>query len=347
MASLQISQFADFLQATLPNYQTPRLVSLITDLQKFPFVRRMLQKAKMNQQSGTTGATWKVDFKTSDAAQWVAITEHDRTGIEDGLVEATVPWRKGNTHYEFYDEEHDLNMGEWQLLDLIKNRENRALASWVEKVERTFWGFTAATDTKSPYGLPYFCTKNATEGFTGGIPSGYSSVAGISPTTYSRWNNWAGPYTNVTIDDLVRKARKMAENTYFEAPVERVPELNSGDDLAYATTLNVRQRLEEVAESRNDNLGKDVAAYDGQVTFRRVSVDWAPPLDADTTDPFYQINYGVLKMIVRTGWWQRRLVIYPVPHQRNVTSVQIDSLLQLACWNRRRLGVLATGTTYP
>lgn len=347
MPQLQISQFADFVQSTLANYQTPRLVSLITDLQHFPFAKRMLKKSKMMVQGGTTAANWKVDFKSSEAFRWIATTDQDRTNVEDGLVEATVPWRKATVNYAFYDEELDFNKGEWALLDLVKNRDNRAQAAWVEGIERAFWNFTAASDSLTMLGIPYFCTKNATVGFSGGIPSGYSSVAGISPTTYSRWNNYSGNYMNVTLDDLIRKARKMAELTGFEPPIEKIPELDDGMDLAYGTTLSVRQTFEEVAESRNDNLGPDVAKYDGQVMFRRSPLEWVPVLDTDTTNPFYQLDYGAIKILVKSGWWKKKTVVNPVPGQRNVTAVHDDSYLQLACWNRRRLGVLATGTSYP
>ena len=81
--------------------------------------------------------------------------------------------------------------------------------------------------------------------------------------------------------------------------------------------------------------------------FRRAPINWVPVLDADTTNPFYQMNWDVFKTIVKTGYWNARTVVKPVPGMRNMVAVYKDTWMNFACFNRRVLGVLSTGTTYP
>ncbi len=216
-----------------------------------------------------------------------------------------------------------------------------------ELMESNFWGPPVPiTDVLTPWGVNTWIVKNATEGFNGGAPSGYTTI-GLNPTTYPNWNNWTYQYTAVTRDDLIRHARKAAEWTHSEPPVDGIPTFNTGDNYGFYTTYSVIAQLEEALESQNEDLGTDVASMDGKVLFRRVGVTWVPKLEADTTNPFYGINWGDAKTIILAGWWLKETSVPIVPGQHTVAAQFVDSTYNWVWKNRRSNFVLATGTTYP
>jgi hypothetical protein len=86
---------------------------------------------------------------------------------------------------------------------------------------------------------------------------------------------------------------------------------------------------------------------DGAVMFNRTMLKQIPWLDRDTTNPFYQIDFGVFKIIKHPKKWMKRTVQKPYPGQRNAIAVFLDFMFNFICYNRRNLGVLATATTYP
>ena len=72
-----------------------------------------------------------------------------------------------------------------------------SLADWFGKP-------TDSSDVVTPRGLFYWIVKNSgTPGFNGGIPSGFTDVGGLSPTTYPRWKNWTGQYVNIVMKTVV------------------------------------------------------------------------------------------------------------------------------------------------
>ncbi len=346
MPSLNIEQFGDLLRTTLPKFHTPNYTSLITDTTDHPAAKELVRQSRMSVKNGDY-VDFKVKVRTSNRARMVPPTAHDSVNAQDGIVPARVDWRMGTTDYMFYEQEMTINRGESQLIDLIKSREQDAMCDWIQLLEEVFWGFPAATDTLQPFGLPYWCTKNATEGFNGGIPSGYSAVAALSPTTYPRWNNWTFQYSTGIDATFVKYCRKMGKRTNFKPMIAGIPENGTKSSRRYFCNLNVQQGLEDYCDARNMNLGKDVAANDDSVLLRKTEVEYVPLLDDDTTDPFYQLDFGVFKIMVLADWWQRRKVLSPYPGQRNVVGVFLDTMFNFVCYNRRLLGVGATGTSYP
>ncbi len=346
MPSLNIEQFGDLLVTTLAKFQKPDYVNLVTDLVDFPAAKSLVKKSRMKLMDGKN-VDWKVKMQTGNSFRNISITAQDSVNIVDGFVSATANWRKSEVKYAFYEEEMTINRGESELVDLIKSREDGAAYDWIEGIENNFWRFPSASDTVTPLGAPYWITKNATTGFSGGIPTGYTDVAGISPTTYPRWNNYTAQDSGTTLDDFVRKVRVMCEATGFKPPVAAVPDLGKAGRRGFFTTLTRKTLLEDLVDSRNDNLGNDLAKNDNAVIIRGIPVTYVPRLDEDTTNPFYQIDWDNYKIAVQNGWWQKRKTISPYPGQRNVSAVFMDTLYQFICFSRRNCGVIASGVTYP
>jgi len=346
MPTLQIEQFGDLVRTTQNELGEPNFVNLMSTLREFPAAKMLLKKSQMKVQAGPQ-IEWRIMVDHNHQAENVAITDHDSMGAKDGMIVAKINWKKTKTGYSFYHEEILANREPRKIVDLITVKRAQSQTSWVELMEQNFWKFPTASDVRTPLGLPYWVPKNATEGFNGGHPTGYSSVADVSSTTYPRWNSYSGQYTSVTSDNLIRMARKMARLTHFKPAVDGLPSFDKGEQRKYFTNDSVFASLEEILDGKNDNHGNELAKYDGTVKFRRADVETIPYLDADTTNPFYQIDFGVFGMVCLNGAWAKETTWDRYPGQRNVTAVFIDYVYNFICRDRRKQGVLATGTSYP
>lgn len=346
MPAIQAGDIGDLIADTLRDLGEMKFTEIATDLQDHTAMRVLLKKDNITLDAGTA-VQWNVLVNHSNSAANVGLFASDNVNVVDGMVQANVPWRHVTTNYAIERREIAMNRSPRKIVDLLKERRIMAMIALAELMEGNFWNFPSATDTTTPYGVPYYITKNATEGFNGGLPTGYTTVAGLVPATYPRWNNWTYQYTTVSKDDFIRHARQAATKTYFRPPVDGIPTFNTGDKYAFFTNYAVIGQLEEACEAQNENLGNDLASRDGQVIFRRVNVMYVPKLDTDTTNPFYGINFGVFKNYILRGEWLKETAIPVTPGQHTVASQHVDCSHNLVCKDRRRNFVLATGTTYP
>jgi len=348
MPTLQAEQLGDLLQVTLRELGRGKFTEIATDLQELTAMSKLMSKNQVKLSSGTQ-VQWDLMIDHSNSARNVGLMEPDIVDISDGMIQGVAPWRWLTNNFAVDAREVDMNREPARIVDLVLTRRIRCMISTALKMEQNWWNFPSASDAKTPFGLPYWVTKtsNTTGGFLGGIPSGYSLVANVSPTTYPRWQNWGCQYSLVTEDDFVAKAREAATKTAFKPPVDGIPTFNTGDTYGFYSNYSVIGQLESLAKAQNENIGYDLAAFDGRTLFRKVPVNYVPQLDADTTGPFYGINWGVMKTYILNGWWNRQTVIPQKNDQHTVAVTHYDFGYQFICKDRRRNFVLATGTTYP
>lgn len=336
----------DLVADTLRDLGRGRFTEIATDLQEHTAMASLLRENRTELQSGT-GVQWNVMVAQAGNFRNVGLAASDNINLADTMVQATADWRNSVGGYAIEGREVSMNMEPSQIVNLVKTRRIQGMLDIAEGMENNFWGPPVAlTDTITPWGVNTWIVKNATEGFNGGVPSGYTTI-GLNPTTYPRWNNWTAPYTSVSRDDLIRKWRKAARFTNFKPPVEGIPTFNTGTKYGYYTTNAVLQPLEETLQSQNDNLGTDVAKYDNMVTFGRVPVTWVPKLEADTTNPVYGINWGWFKTVILRGWWLRETHVPIYPGVHTMSAHFLDCTYQWVTKNRRCHFVLSNGTTYP
>ena len=231
----------------------------------------------------------------------------------------------------------------------IDIRRHSAFNDYFELMEAALWSSPASDSAspRTPLGIPFWIQKSTTTpggGFTGGDPSGHSSgAANINVADVPNWKNWSGNYTSVSRDDLIAKMRKAIAHTYFQAP-KQFAELGNGkgdSDWAFYTTYSVIEDMEKLLESRNDNLGVDLAKYAGSVVVKGNPVIWVPYLDSnDSSNPIYGVNHKVLQYHYKTG---KDMLWHPpqkAARQHTTREVHMDSWGQFICLNRRRLFVL-------
>lgn len=344
--ALLATQLNDLVATTLRNLGKPNFTEIATDLQDHTAMSNLLKKNRVVLTSGY-GVQWDVMVNHSGTAANVGLGASDNVQIVDTMVQAQADWRNTTANYAVIGQEIDMNREPARIVDLIRERRIACMIAMAELMERNFWGPPVTnTDSVTPWGINTWLVKNATQGFNGGAPSGFTSI-GLNPTTYPRWKNWTDQYTSVTKDDLIRRMRKAATFTKFKPPVENIPTFNTGNDWMYYTNYSVIGALEEVLESQNESLGQDIASKDGQTLFRRTPVEWVPILETDTTNPVYGINWGEFKTYVLSGWWMKETNVPIYPGQHTMSAHFMDNTYQWIMKNRRSNFVIATGTTYP
>lgn len=358
--ALQAADIVDLVTGTLRKLGRGRWTDLTTDLQDFPTAKLFMKKSRMSEREGrgaSDGAggyefQWQLQIDHNHSARTVGLGAVDNVDIRDTMISGTHPYRHVTGNYAFELREPIFNSGPAAIFDLVKSRKVACDISQMVLLENQLWKVPAPGSTDL-HGFPFWIVKSATavttnQGLNGLVPSGYTTVGGINPSTGAngRWKNFAGPYTAVTVDDIIPKIDQFMDVSKFIPAVE-TPTYNTGDDYQMYTTRVVRQQMKALALAQNDNLGFDLDPANGKVMFRRVPFTWVPQLDEDTTNPIYGINWGVMKMAVLPGWWMRPTRVEIVPGQHTMTAVHIDTTANTYTTDRRRHWVLSNGTTMP
>jgi len=354
MASLTATGIQDLMNSTLAELGRDRIQMVAQNYVDYPAFSLFHKKERMLEDDGVQ--IWRnVQIKKSPAARFVAIGETDTVNIENVTTTAKIDWKYCDTHWGFFTQEIKLNSGKSKIFNLINSRKNNAILDLVEIINAAMWTLPAASDVKSPNGIPYYIVKNSgTPGFNGGHPSGYSAVANISRTTYANWKNYTGQYTAVTKADLITKMRTAIRACRF-SDVEglTLSDYRKGRD-RYVIFVNeaTAASLENVGEAQNENLGRDLASmevptgqrdiyrFDGALTFRRKPIVFEPYLDNDTSNPVYGLDLSSWCNYIHRDLNMHQSEVKEASDQHNAFVVWIDHWFNLLCVDPRRNFVL-------
>lgn len=291
--------------------------------------------------SGGTDIRFTLQYQNTGNAQLTGLFAQDVTGVKDLSVQGVVPWSHITGNWSYDVGEPDFQGGDdTTIVSAIAMREHSCENDEVNLMEGHLWTNPSGTSDTAPRGIPHWLVKDASttpEGaFNGGNPTNFSGgAAGIDSSTYSAWKNWAFGYTQATTNDLVRKIKKSLYKTKFMAPSPYAQHDFGKMDCQIFTTYAVREPLERLAESRNDNLGSDVAKYINQVVVAGCPLSAVPYLDDnDSSNPVYGVNFQHFRMYVCKGW-DRRRTRKDAPLQRNVKQTHYDTKMGYVCNNRR------------
>ena len=94
--------------------------------------------------------------------------------------------------------------------------------------------------------------------------------------------------------------------------------------------------VEEVGESQNENLGRDIASMDGTMTFRNHPIIWTPQLDGDAQNPWYGLDHSTFYPVCLQGDYLRESEARQAPNQHNVYQVHVDLSYNFLCVDPRR-----------
>lgn len=340
LSASQIDGLVAFTQERL--VQREALLNLMTDLSDFVAVREIWEarKKKFN-----GGLDWRFDILTDQnhSARVVGQYETDGSNIDDANVSGKVGPRFVNAHYT-YDVTEPLFQGsDIVIADYVKSKYLRMMQSFYELLEEILWGKPIdSSDLKTPFGIAYWVTKSATEGFYGVDPVGFTDGrAGIPSATYPRWANWTAQYSNVSKSDLIRKMKKGFQRIKFRSPLSMSePKLGGMKNGIYAngdTLLDV----ETILETNNMSLGPDLNSQDGRSVFKGTPLTYVPYLDNDSTDPVYTLDWEWLAVGVLDGWEQNLSKPAVVAGKHTVRRVDLDASLNMVCTNLRRQAVFS------
>jgi hypothetical protein len=352
MPAIQGADFADLIVTTLNQLGRLKFTDLMSTYQNTIALKRLIKKSKMTFEGGPA-VEFRVITDTNGSARAVGLAYVAISNIPNVMTFGQVPWRHVTWNWSMERRILAMNAGTAQkITDIIKVERVAAMGDAIKMFERFFWRVPATTDTLTPYGIPYYVVKSATaatsanaDGFNGLVPAGYTTVAGLNPTTYPQWANYADAYTTVSKDDLIRKMRRACRYTEWTPLVDDIPQYSTGDDYGIYTNYPVMGAMEEILESQNENLGPDVASMDNKTVFQRTPITWVKELDLDTTNPVYGLNWGEMKTMGLTGEWMKETMVPVNPNQPTVQTTHTDCTYNLLCRNRRKQYVLSTGTS--
>jgi hypothetical protein len=339
-------QFSDIDDAVLLTQEKlvkrGAFVDMQTDLTDHVAVREMWKGRKKVFDGGND---WRVDYQMdhNHSAKAVGLYETDGSSVNDSMVKATVSPRHVNANYIYDLREPAFQRGGVAIVDYIKTKYTGMMVSFYELLEEILWGKPDdSTDETTPYGLAYWVVKNATEGFNGGNPAGFSSGrGGIDTTAYPRFANWTAQYADITKQDLIRKMRNAARKTKFRSPVSHSKPTVGGMKNGIYLNSDTIGLLEEALEDQNMNLGNDLASKDGRTMFKGTPLTYAPYLDDDSTDPIYMLDWKWLAVGVLAGWENNLSKPEKVANKHLVRRVDLDVTLNMMCTDPRRQAVIS------
>lgn len=351
----QATNIADLMAFTLTQYRRKKWTDNMSQYQRTIAFKQIFTKKKaMGDDGGGTSVTFNILTDTNGSFRFVGLYFTSVLAPPGPVVQGSIPWRGWTYNWSVDGAEPKMNSGAEQIVDILKTRYFQAVGDMVKGTEQALWRVPASTDDESVYGVPYYIVKSATaattanaDGFNGLVPSGYTTVAGINPTTYPRWANYADAYTIVSKDDLVRKLRRAAEFTDWMPLIDGEPIDTLGDGIGFYTNYPVYGSMVEIAESQNENLGPDIASMEQKVMFRRTKMDWVQELNRDTTGPVYGVDWSTMGFVRLNGWWEKEIKVPLNPVQPTVASTHFVTRTNLLCIDRRKNFVLSTGTTMP
>lgn len=352
MPTLQAADLADLINDTLPELGELKFTDLMSDYQDTVALKRIFKKKKTTFQAGTS-VRFNVILDHNGSFRFVGLFENDRVNPTDVMTYGEMPWRHMTWNWAIERREIAMNRSPRRIVNLIQTRRMAGMGSGILGVEQALWR-VPATDSAAFVGIPFYIVKSSTatttnDGFNGGLPSGYTTVAGLtSAGTSARWANYAASHgDNFTKSGLIRAMRRAIFKTDFKPLVAGMPTYAVGDDKEIYTNYDSLAKLEEMAEAQNENIGRDLASYDGQVMIRKIPVNAIKALDDDTTNPFYGINWSEFGAIGLSGEWMREETTPKVAGQHTVAATFTDSTINVICRNRRKQWVLSNGTTMP
>lgn len=342
--NLTALDIADLVAGTLYDLGPLRFQQIAQTLQHYEVFPKWFKKGRLTFESGLGIQRTLLNTLQGDAAH-VGLLDTDQVNIPNVIDQLTVPWRHAKASWGLiYQTDILMNRGKSLIFNVIKPRRASSLIKLVEELEDKAWAAApSSTNTKLPYSIQYWLVENATTGFNGGVPSGHTTIAGVSLTDSPNFKNYTAIYTSKTKADLIKKMRTAHRKIRFVSPVT-IDDYRGGIGERYRLYINetTMTALEDVGEGQNENLGRDIASMDGTITFKRNPIKWVPALDSRTDDPVYMVDHSTFYPVVLKGDYLRESEATRAPLQHNVYQVFVDLSYNYVCLDRRRSAVLTT-----
>lgn len=345
MATLTADDIADLVAGTLKDLGRLNFQQIAQNLVHYEVFSKWFKKDKIAFDSGIGIQRTLMNRLATGTARHVGYLEADRVNIQNHLTTMSVPWRHLTTNWGLiYQTDILMNRGPSLITSVIKPRRAGAMIDMIEELERRAWAAPpTSSDKELPYGLPYWVVVNATTGFNGGAASGHTTVGGVDLTASPTFKNYTAQYAAVSKTDLIAKLRTAHRSIRFISPISS-NDYTKGAGERYRLYVNETTiaSIENVGESQNENLGRDIASMDGTMVFKKHPIIYVPTLDAVTTNPVYMIDHSTFTPVVLKGDFLRESAAKECPTNHNLYEIFVDLTYNYVCIDRRRNAVLAT-----
>lgn len=337
MSELTDQKIADMLTTTLHDLGRGRFWQIAQELAEYYVLPRLLRKGNVKIKRAGIGIKETLMIGDGGESRWVGLAEEDAYNWEDLLTQLTVVWCRLSDNMMWERRMLLENRGAERVNNVIKPQRVAMHLRVAKTLEAGYFGTPDSTDTKKPWGLKYWITKNSTTGFNGGLPSGFSTKGGVNITTYPAFKNYTFQYTGVTKDDVILKLRTAHRKTNWRSPY-KASQMRSEFGARRQIFMNevTIAAFETLGEAQNENLGRDLAPYDDTISFKKHPLIYIPYLDDDSTNPIYMNDIDTMYPIVLKGDYLRESSAHSlVPLKHNVFAVDMDLSINFVCPNPR------------
>lgn len=351
MSVIQAENIDDVVSTVLASIPAPRWGMIAQNLVDYPILNQML-RSKDSRCKGSYQMEHRLMVTQSETAKNVGLYDDDDYAVQDNFKTITAPWRHTTNNFIYDVLEKAFNEGDastlaHKIVDLIETRRVDCMLGIAEKMEVDFWGKpSSSTDETTPWGIQYWLKlATSSRGFNGGDITGFSGgPGGVSSDTYTNWKHYNAVYDAFTDDDLSSEMRRAFRACDFKSPVKSMSgEGAQGYKYKIFTGEEVQEGLIQIARHQNDNIGRDISAYDGGVVFKKIPFQYVPAIDSTWTSTEYPIfmldtKHFKVKVNSKNAWRQTGPV--PVSGKHNVRAVHYDVSWNTWCTNRRHQAVI-------
>ena len=328
---------ADMLTTTLYNLGEGRFYQIAQELQDYEFMGNILTKrGGVKVLSSGLGIQETLMHSIGGLSRWVGLFDEDVYNFQDLLKKMQVQWTRLTDTMAFERRMTLENRGKARINNVIKPQKHAMMLRVAQTLENAFFGVPDASDNLVMWGLKYWIVKNSVTGFNGGAASGFTLVGNINLTEVPNFKNYTVTYTSVTKADLIKKLRTAHRKTKWKSPVTKAQfRGDTGQQRVLYMNETTISALEDLGEAQNENLGRDLAPFDDEMTFKRHPLRWVSALDTDTAYPVYMIDKATFIPFVLKGDYLRQGDVHKSPKQHNTFVSEIDLSINTVNVNRR------------
>ena len=354
MATIQATGIADVLIVSLNKLDRLKFTDLSSNYRNTIALKNIFKK-KIKTAVGPE-FQFNIMTDTNGSFRSVGVGYVSQIDIPNVMTNGKMPFRHVVWNWAVDRKLVAMNAGDAKIIDIAMTQRLAGLGSAIIGFERLLWSVPSLADFEvKPVGIPYFVVKSSTDaitdttldGFNGNVPSGYTLVANLTPSTSAngRYRNYADIYVAVSKTDLIRRMRRARFKTGFMSLTGEEPGHTETQDNGIYVNYDTLSLIEEELEAQNDNLGNDIASKDGKAVFLGTPLVAVQALETDTTDPVYMLDWNELEPTALKTEWMREEHFKAEANQPTISMTNTDCSWNLGCRNRRKQSVIATATT--
>ena len=367
-----LSTFTDFIDTTGPSFLTSA-EDVVNEACKNNYLLRRFLRGQGPSETVQGGSSIKDTIMFDEESTFQYYEPNQTFTWENPQVVENweIQWRFCVDHMAYTDAEVELNVGTgmsraarhtaYKRLKRIK--EQRLWTSILNGMEDALFAVPSnstmeATTGTRPYSIPAFLNEE-----TNGLYSGFTSVQGLAPATYSKWVPQQKTYGSTDVDNADNIISKMDElflDVQFTPPPSHQeyfddPSLNAMFIACSKAGQRIYTQLLRSSQDTFVTASRQDPAYQSP-KYAGIDLVHAPKLDeyagyaggsfteltATNQGPrYYFINGNYMKFVFHTTRYMYQHPAMRHPNQPFTTIVPVDSWYNFVCRSRQRQGILS------